>query len=371
MDVLLSAEILNVPENNENTWNLFYIKSVAASFVWSDLSGKGVYSRSSSWFLPVSSSRALHYQQSQGENNLQFVNFNLFFYNQNILQWSKPEFGLENQSLQNLKLAREKEEGSSCFVFWSMPGLRSANHTEYSKPETTHSPLSEEDLPTLTCERMNHGSLSALGHSVGFSVLAEKEILLLKDFCDSALRPPRRSTQTELVITVLPHLWYVFVSVCSSGDVKVGASTQGLAPRYKKSPWTAATLAQEAQELTRTVRAILEVDCKWSQLHARRSACPPPPALPVCVCRPAWSRNKPIPSTRRCERLSSPFQCWPSRRPDCRRTKSARRRPDFSSQPWSPPLSPRHLLSSCWRTRHVRSLHESVCTQNSGFIPAF
>uniref|UniRef100_A0A3Q1IEJ8 PDZ domain-containing protein n=2 Tax=Anabas testudineus TaxID=64144 RepID=A0A3Q1IEJ8_ANATE len=47
----------------------------------------------------------------------------------------------------------------------------------------------------------------------------------------------------------------------SSGDVKVGASSQGL-PRYKKSPWTAATLAQEAKELTRTVRAILEVDCK-------------------------------------------------------------------------------------------------------------
>lgn len=46
----------------------------------------------------------------------------------------------------------------------------------------------------------------------------------------------------------------------SSGDVKVGASSQGLAPRYKKSPWTAATLAQEAKELTRTVRAILEVD---------------------------------------------------------------------------------------------------------------
>ncbi|XP_041672180.1 syntaxin-binding protein 4 [Cheilinus undulatus] len=46
----------------------------------------------------------------------------------------------------------------------------------------------------------------------------------------------------------------------SSGDVKVGASPQGLPPRYKKSPWTAATLAQEAKELTRTVRAILEVD---------------------------------------------------------------------------------------------------------------
>ncbi|XP_039992175.1 syntaxin-binding protein 4 isoform X2 [Xiphias gladius] len=47
----------------------------------------------------------------------------------------------------------------------------------------------------------------------------------------------------------------------SSGDVKVGASSQGLPPRYKKSPWTATTLAQEAKELTRTVRAILEVDC--------------------------------------------------------------------------------------------------------------
>ncbi|CAN9508845.1 unnamed protein product [Ophioblennius macclurei] len=46
----------------------------------------------------------------------------------------------------------------------------------------------------------------------------------------------------------------------SSGDVKVGSSPQGLPPRYKKSPWTAATLAQEAKELSRTVRAILEVD---------------------------------------------------------------------------------------------------------------
>ncbi|KAM9336403.1 syntaxin-binding protein 4 [Symphorus nematophorus] len=48
----------------------------------------------------------------------------------------------------------------------------------------------------------------------------------------------------------------------SSGDVKVGASSQGLPSRYKKTPWTSATLAQEAKELTRTVRAILEVDCK-------------------------------------------------------------------------------------------------------------
>ncbi|XP_062234781.1 uncharacterized protein stxbp4 [Platichthys flesus] len=48
---------------------------------------------------------------------------------------------------------------------------------------------------------------------------------------------------------------------CSSGDVKVGASPQGLPPRHQRSPWTAATLAQEATELTRTVRAIQEVDC--------------------------------------------------------------------------------------------------------------
>ncbi|KAM6964559.1 syntaxin-binding protein 4 isoform 1-T1 [Tautogolabrus adspersus] len=47
----------------------------------------------------------------------------------------------------------------------------------------------------------------------------------------------------------------------SSGDVKVGVSSQSLPPRYKKTPWTAATLAQEAKELTRTVRAILEVNC--------------------------------------------------------------------------------------------------------------
>ncbi|XP_074519143.1 syntaxin-binding protein 4 isoform X2 [Halichoeres trimaculatus] len=46
----------------------------------------------------------------------------------------------------------------------------------------------------------------------------------------------------------------------SSADAKVGAASQGLPPRYKKTPWTASSLAQEAKELTRTVRAILEVD---------------------------------------------------------------------------------------------------------------
>ncbi|XP_037611940.1 syntaxin-binding protein 4 isoform X1 [Sebastes umbrosus] len=61
----------------------------------------------------------------------------------------------------------------------------------------------------------------------------------------------------------------------SSGDVKVGASSQGLPPRYKKSPWTAATLAQEAKELTRTVRAILEVDCLpygWEEAYTADGA---------------------------------------------------------------------------------------------------
>lgn len=47
----------------------------------------------------------------------------------------------------------------------------------------------------------------------------------------------------------------------SSGDLKVGASS--LNPTYKKSPWTSASLAQEAKELSRTVRSMMEVDCKW------------------------------------------------------------------------------------------------------------
>ncbi|CAL8302648.1 unnamed protein product [Lota lota] len=47
----------------------------------------------------------------------------------------------------------------------------------------------------------------------------------------------------------------------SSGEVKVGTVPQGLTPRYKKGSWTVATLSQEAKDLTRTVRAILEVDC--------------------------------------------------------------------------------------------------------------
>lgn len=50
---------------------------------------------------------------------------------------------------------------------------------------------------------------------------------------------------------------------CSSGDMKPGASSQLLGARVgKKSQWTTATLAAEAKELTRTVRAILEVGCK-------------------------------------------------------------------------------------------------------------
>lgn len=60
----------------------------------------------------------------------------------------------------------------------------------------------------------------------------------------------------------------------SLGDVKVGTSPQVLPSRHKKSPWTSATLAQEAKELSRTVRAILEVDCKWSpRSHQRMKAC--------------------------------------------------------------------------------------------------
>lgn len=48
-----------------------------------------------------------------------------------------------------------------------------------------------------------------------------------------------------------------------SGDMKPGASSQLLGARVgKKSQWTTATLAAEAKELTRTVRAILEVGCK-------------------------------------------------------------------------------------------------------------
>uniref|UniRef100_A0A3Q1HWZ7 Syntaxin binding protein 4 n=1 Tax=Acanthochromis polyacanthus TaxID=80966 RepID=A0A3Q1HWZ7_9TELE len=46
----------------------------------------------------------------------------------------------------------------------------------------------------------------------------------------------------------------------SSGDVKVGPSSQSAASRHKKSPWTASSLAQEAKDLSRTVRAVLEFD---------------------------------------------------------------------------------------------------------------
>uniref|UniRef100_H3CD41 Syntaxin binding protein 4 n=1 Tax=Tetraodon nigroviridis TaxID=99883 RepID=H3CD41_TETNG len=45
----------------------------------------------------------------------------------------------------------------------------------------------------------------------------------------------------------------------SSGDLKVGASS--LTAQHKKSPWTSASLIQEAKELSRTVRSMMEVDC--------------------------------------------------------------------------------------------------------------
>ncbi|XP_030196586.1 syntaxin-binding protein 4 isoform X1 [Gadus morhua] len=47
----------------------------------------------------------------------------------------------------------------------------------------------------------------------------------------------------------------------SSGEAKVGPVALAPAPRHKKGSWTVATLSQEAKDLTRTVRAILEVDC--------------------------------------------------------------------------------------------------------------
>ncbi|XP_036384826.1 syntaxin-binding protein 4 [Megalops cyprinoides] len=47
----------------------------------------------------------------------------------------------------------------------------------------------------------------------------------------------------------------------STSDPKTGSS-QALAARFgRKTPWTASSLAVEAKELTRSVRAILEVDC--------------------------------------------------------------------------------------------------------------
>lgn len=97
----------------------------------------------------------------------------------------------------------------------------------------------------------------------------------------------------------------------SSGDIKVGTSPQAIPARHKKSPWTSATLAQEAKELSRTVRAILEVDCKWSPrsrqrmkactssstfcssaaLHATPSG-PAPPRQPAVVnCPPRFSAD--------------------------------------------------------------------------------
>ncbi|XP_061563937.1 syntaxin-binding protein 4 [Cololabis saira] len=47
----------------------------------------------------------------------------------------------------------------------------------------------------------------------------------------------------------------------SSGDMRVGCPASHVtSPHYRKSPWTAATLAQEAKELTQTIRSVLEVE---------------------------------------------------------------------------------------------------------------
>lgn len=66
-----------------------------------------------------------------------------------------------------------------------------------------------------------------------------------------------RNTATEGSWRFCLSVFFCF----SSGDLKVGASS--LNPTYKKSPWTSASLAQEAKELCRTVRSMMEVDCKW------------------------------------------------------------------------------------------------------------
>ncbi|XP_023678424.1 syntaxin-binding protein 4 isoform X2 [Paramormyrops kingsleyae] len=48
----------------------------------------------------------------------------------------------------------------------------------------------------------------------------------------------------------------------SANDAKLGQSQAPASCPTKKTPWNAAALAEEAKELTRSVRAILEVDCK-------------------------------------------------------------------------------------------------------------
>ena len=68
----------------------------------------------------------------------------------------------------------------------------------------------------------------------------------------------------------------------SSGEAKVGTVPQGLALRHKKGSWTVATLSQEAKDLTRTVRAILEVDCKWPRPTPHQSTV----STPACVQEP-------------------------------------------------------------------------------------
>ncbi|TMS22710.1 Syntaxin-binding protein 4 [Larimichthys crocea] len=87
-----------------------------------------------------------------------------------------------------------------------------------------------------------------------------------------------------------PLARFIAIGLFGSGDVKVGSTSQGVPARYKKTPWTSATLAQEAKELTRTVRAILEVDCLHVLLYVSVLPCmqlSPDETkliLPTCCC---------------------------------------------------------------------------------------
>ncbi|KAJ3608475.1 hypothetical protein NHX12_025522 [Muraenolepis orangiensis] len=62
----------------------------------------------------------------------------------------------------------------------------------------------------------------------------------------------------------------------SSGEAKAGSSApQGLGPRHEKAVRTAAVLSYEAQDLTGSVRAILEVDCLpygWDEAYTTEGA---------------------------------------------------------------------------------------------------
>uniref|UniRef100_A0A3Q1JTV4 Uncharacterized protein n=1 Tax=Anabas testudineus TaxID=64144 RepID=A0A3Q1JTV4_ANATE len=158
----------------------------------------------------------------------------------------------EIKRLQEVKLGAEESRALRTQVQLAEAAQKQARGMEMDYEEVIH--LLEAEIAELKTQRVEQPETDELKKRV-----AVLECQLRKS--EAGKKGFEMSTAKLLSFVEVKGQSREHVTYCmSSGDVKVGASSQGL-PRYKKSPWTAATLAQEAKELTRTVRAILEVDC--------------------------------------------------------------------------------------------------------------